>query len=33
MATARAMMERRRFARVFIRIPVQIFSNGAGASR
>ena len=27
MATTRAMLERRRFARVFIRIPVQLFSN------
>ena len=27
MATTRAMLERRRFARVFIRIPVQLFTN------
>ena len=28
MATTRAMLERRRSSRVFIRIPVQLFSNG-----
>ena len=28
MATTRAMIERRRSSRVFIRIPVQLFSNG-----
>ena len=28
MATARAMLERRRSSRVLIRIPVKIFSNG-----
>ncbi len=29
MATARAMIERRRSSRVWIRIPVKIYSNGA----
>jgi len=29
MATARAMIERRRFTRVLIRIPVRVFGDGA----